>query len=90
MNAVTHLIYLLPVGYESRMAYDLSFGLGLLLRLALTLGFLFRALFQGPLGFLDPSQSRLPSRQLRWQFISCLIPSIARILFCIRGLGLLQ
>src|ERR1039457_364139 len=82
-------------GHDARLRIGeailhLGFGLGLLLRFVLTLGFLSRALFQGPLGFLDPLQSRLPSRQLRRQFISCPIPSVARILFCIRGLSLLQ
>ena len=68
----------------------LALGLAFSSGLPLLFGFLFRALFQGSLGFLDPFQSRLPSPQLRWQFLSALIPSVARILFCIRGLGLLQ
>src|SRR5215469_8621194 len=56
------------------LALGLAFSSGLPLLLASS----FRALFQGPLGFLDPSQSGLPSPQLRWQFISGPIPGSRR------------
>src|SRR6266436_3012623 len=82
-------------GHDARLRIGevilhLGLGLGLLLRLALTLGLLSRSLFQGPFRFPDPLQSRLPPRQLRRQFISPPIPSVAYVLFLIRGFGLLH
>src|ERR1019366_6936481 len=82
-------------GHDARLRIGevilhLGFGLGLLLRLVLTLGLLSRSLFQRPLGFLDPLPSRFPPPQLRRQFVSPTIPSVVCVLFLIRRFGLLQ